>query len=156
MKQLKKFLPLIGGGLLVLAALFLFLPAVKAGVSVLGVTVWDDPVSGGHAMFGRTVEGIQDLKFNVGMFITFLLGLGAGAVAIVTYFKKNELLSYIALGLGALFFIFAFLSGVFFKGANGLGAAGVEVKIALQVGPILAGIFGILGAGAVAADVFVK
>ncbi|NLI94700.1 MAG: hypothetical protein GX350_02670 [Erysipelotrichaceae bacterium] len=153
MKQLKKFLPLIGGGLLVLAALFLFLPAVKVGVSVLGVTVWDDPVSGGHAMFGRTVEGIQDLKFNVGMFITFLLGLGAGAVAIVTYFKKNELLSYIALGLGALFFIFAFLSGVFFKGANGLGDG---VKIALQVGPILAGIFGILGAGAVAADVFVK
>lgn len=153
MKQLKKFLPLIGGGLLVLAALFLFLPAVKVGVSVLGVTVWDDPVSGGHAMFGRTVEGIQVQKFNVGMFITFLLGLGAGAVAIVTYFKKNELLSYIALGLGALFFIFAFLSGVFFKGANGLGDG---VKIALQVGPILAGIFGILGAGAVAADVFVK
>lgn len=153
MKQLKKFLPLIGGGLLVLAALFLFLPAVKVGVTGLGVTVWGDPVSGGHAMFGRTVEGIQDLKFNVGMFITFLLGLGAGAVAIVTYFKKNELLSYIALGLGALFFIFAFLSGVFFKGANGLGDG---VKIALQVGPILAGIFGILGAGAVAADVFVK
>lgn len=153
MKQLKKFLPLIGGGLLVLAALFLFLPAVKVGVTGLGVTVWGDPVSGGHAMFGRTVEGIQVQKFNVGMFITFLLGLGAGAVAIVTYFKKNELLSYIALGLGALFFIFAFLSGVFFKGANGLGDG---VKIALQVGPILAGIFGILGAGAVAADVFVK
>lgn len=153
MKQLKRFLPLIGGGLLVLAALFLFLPAVKVGVTGLGVTVWGDPVSGGHAMFGRTVEGIQVQKFNVGMFITFLLGLGAGAVAIVTYFKKNELLSYIALGLGALFFIFAFLSGVFFKGANGLGDG---VKIALQVGPILAGIFGILGAGAVAADVFVK
>lgn len=38
-------------------------------------------------MFGRTVEGIQVQKFNVGMFITFLLGLGAGAVAADVFVK---------------------------------------------------------------------
>ncbi len=144
MDKVKKYLPLsaaIAGALALL--LFVVCDAVVADLGWLG----EMGVSGMDAM--------TDGKFVFMMFLTILLVLGAIACSILAFLKpENDLFAYIAAGCFIVAAIFCFSTKGFYLTANDMKEVADGFK--LGFGPVIAGIFSILSAGAVATPVVLK
>ena len=145
MQKFKAYLPLIAGVILIIAAVMIFLPGVvQRTPSPLGdLTV---EYSGLQAVFGQSED--PKLKFNVGVFIGWMFVLGAGVMSLIGALnKKLGILVLVGAGVAIAGSVLVFLEAVLFKSVNDFSGI-LNTTYNLGVGPILGGIFAIIGASA--------
>lgn len=140
LKKAQSFLPQIAAAILLVATAMIFLPGVVWRGTILGVDFIID-YSGLQSVFGQASD--PEIKFSFGAFLGWLLLLASVVLSVVGGLnKKLGLLVLVAAGLALVGAVLVFFEAAFFNAANG-----VE-NFKLDVGPILGGIFGLLGAGA--------
>ncbi|MGI6714046.1 MAG: hypothetical protein ACOX3K_03205 [Bacilli bacterium] len=145
-KKFKAYLPIIAGVVLIVAALMIFLPsAIKQTTTLLGVTNVEE-YYGLFVVFGHKED--PALKFNFGAFLGWVLLLGAGVICLIGALnRKLGILVLLAGNIAAVGAVLVLFTATFFRASNNL-ISGENLKYTIGVGPILGGIFGLIGAAA--------
>lgn len=143
MQKFKAYLPLIAGVILIIATFMIFLPGViQKTPNPLGGDFTVD-YSGLQVVFGQAEN--PKLEFNVGVFIGWVFMFGAGVVSLIGALnKKLGVLVLVGVGVAIVGSVLVFLEAVFFKSANDFSSI-FNTTYNLGIGPILGGIFGIIG-----------